>query len=448
MLTGPVDEDSDVRAALDWFGMLSGDAAAFRHRLEKAQVSYCKSAAQPANYGQDLELGDLDHDKVASYLAQADALLHNRGAYDLVLGARIVPFIKQLGVGIKLLRQIPGAAERASRMLRQKTVDPESAIFELAAAVRYAQLGYSVQFIPEAPGGERRPDFAIDRGRFSAEVECKRLRKGEYEKGESRYQRQIFRALAQLIDDHRLSIHVDVVYTRELKDVPLDYLAKWAEASLSCRILLPEGFPWKDEFGEGRIKPANLNAVHRDTRDSSLLFGPKMARLLVGAPVSEGAYNMTAGAKRDPRDARFVELIDFGSVVTWQCIAAGSINARARYVQSKLADIDRQMKSSLIGIAHIAMDAERDTLAADLRRKRNLEAVSDFAFESRMAAMRLHYFVPRVTEIHSWLIDETVDFFNRSGISPKLPRKIFSRSRPLNNNLPAWHQSLPLPPPI
>lgn len=447
MLKGPVEEDSDVRAVLDWFGSVSGDAAAFRHRIEKAQDSYGKSVAQPANYGQDLRLEDLGHDKVASYLAQADALLHNRGVYDLVLGARIVPFIKQLGVGIELLRQMPGAAERASRMLRQKTVDPESAIFELAAAVRYAQQGYSVQFIPEEPGGERRPDFAIDRGRFAAEVECKRLQKGEYEKGESKYQRQLFRAFAQFIDGHRLSVHVDVVYTRELKDVPIDYLAKWVEASLSCRILLPEGFPWKDEFGEGRIKPADINAVHRDIRASSLLFGPKMARLLVGAPVSEGAYNMTAGAKPDPRDARFVERLDFGSVVTWQCIAAGSINARARYILSKLADVDGQMKSSPAGIAHIAMDAERDTRAADLRRKRNLEAVSNFAFKSKMAAIRLHYFVPRVTEVHSWLIDETVDFFNHEGISPKLPRKILSRSRRLNNDLPAWHQSPP-PPPI
>ncbi|KAF7963415.1 hypothetical protein AWV80_10005 [Cupriavidus sp. UYMU48A] len=103
------------------------------------------------------------------------------------------------------------------------------------------------------------------------------------------------------------------------------------------------------------------------------------------------------------------------------------------------------MKASPVGIAHIAMDAERDTLAADLRRKRNLEAVSKFAFESRMAAMRLHYFVPRVTEVHSWLIDETVDFFNRSGIGARLPRKIFSRSKSLNNDLPAWHQSPPLP---
>ncbi len=185
-------------------------------------------------------------------------------------------------------------------MLRQKTVDPESAIFELAAAVRYTQLGYSVQFIPEAPGAERRPDFAIERGRFAAEVECKRLQKGEYEKRESEYQRQIFHALARHIDDHRLSIHVDVVYTRELKEVPVDYLAKWAEAALSCRILLPEGFPWKDECGEGRIRPANLSAVHRDTRDSSLLIGPKMARLLAAPRFRKGRITWPRAPSRTP----------------------------------------------------------------------------------------------------------------------------------------------------
>jgi hypothetical protein len=204
---------------------------------------------------------------------------------------------------------------------------------------------------------------------------------------------------------------VDVVYTKELKDIPLDYLSEWARKAMSCRFLVPTGFPWKDEYGHGRIKPADLDAVLRDTLNSSLLFGPKMARLLAGEMVSEGAYNLVAGGKSDHRDARFVDHLHYGSVVTCQCVAEGSIDARARFIQSKLSEVDKQLKSSPHGIVHIAMDAERDKDASDLRQARNTEVVKEFKFESKMVAGYVHYFVPRVTEVSSWMIDETVDRF-------------------------------------
>jgi len=445
MLNATVENDSDVRAALEWFAESSGDAVGFQRGIGEAQRFYRQFVSLDSNLGQDVEIADLGSNKVCSYLAQADALLHDRWAYDLVLGARIVPFIKHLGGGIEALRQMPGATERASRLLRQKTVDPDSAIFELAMAVVYAQEGFTVEFIPEVPGGIRRPDFGIKRGEFAAEVECKRLQKGDYEKTESAFQRQLFRTLAQVIDNRRLSIHVDVVYSRELKDVPADYLAVWVSKARGCRFLMPNGFPWKDEYGEGLVKPADLDAVHRDTLHSSLLFGPKLARLLSGGLVAEGAYNIAGGVKSDPRDARFVDHLYYGSVVTWQCVAEASINARARYVRSKLSEVDKQLKSSPAGIVHIGMNAERDTVAADLRRSLNSEAVQCFAFESNMMAAYLHYFVPRVTEVSAWMIDETVDRFGPGSARMPWAGRIFAKSELLDNERPAWHQSPPPP---
>jgi stalled ribosome alternative rescue factor ArfA len=440
-----IEDDPEIRAALDWFAEVSEDPSAFWFRVEQAQDSYRRAVALEDNLGRDLPLEDLGSDKVGSYLAQAYALLNDRRAYDLVLGSRVVPFIKHLGGGIEALRRMPGAAQRVSRFLRQKGVDPESAIFELAVAVTYAHQGFATEFISEAPGTDRRPDLVVRRDTLVAEVECKRLGKGDYERVESAHQRLIFEKLSGLIHERRLSFYMDVNYTQELKDVPVDYLDGWVRKALDCRIMLPSGFPWKDEFGRGMIRRANLEAVHHDTAASSLIFGPKMARLLTGAPVAERAYNMAGSGKQDLRDVRFVEQLYYGTVVTWQCVADNSINSRARYIRSKLAEIDKQLKSSHSGIAHIGMEAERDTNASDLRRERNKEVIQQFQFESRMTAAYLHYFVPRVTEVSAWMIDETPDRFGPGSLNTLADGRIFSRSDLFDNDLAAWHQKPPPP---
>jgi hypothetical protein len=440
-----IEKDSDVRAALDWFAAVSGDVNAFWLRIDQAQRCYRQAVALESNRGRDLELEQLNIDTAASYLAQAHALLNDRRSYDLVLGSRVIPFVKHIGSGIEMLRQLPGATQRASRLLRERNADPESAMFELAVAVAYAQDGFTTEFIPETPGGQRRPDLAVRRGALAAEIECKRLRKGDYERSENARQRLIFDELTALIHDRHLSLHVDAIYARELKDIPTGYLANWVCRALDCRVMLPSGFPWKDQFGEGSIKPANLKAVHKDTANSSLLFGPKMARLLTGAPVADRGYNMAASAKEDPRDARFVEQLYYGTVVTWQCTADASVDARARYIRSKLAEIDQQLKFSPAGIAHVAMDAERDTIAADLRRARNKEVIQRFSFESKMIAAYLHYFVPRVTEVAAWMIDETPDRFGPGSLQTLAAGRIFGRSQLLDNDLAAWHQKPPPP---
>lgn len=61
------------------------------------------------------------------------------------------------------------------------------------------------------------------------------------------------------------------------------------------------------------------------------------------------------------------------------------------------------------GIAHIGMYAERDGVAADLRRARNIEAARRFEPKSKLVDLYVHYFVPRISEHSCWTIDETAD---------------------------------------
>jgi hypothetical protein len=438
-----IEADADVLAALAWLASVTGDAPAFHARLARAQDAYRQFTESVADRGKDPKIPDLGPDLVAAVLAQAQSLLNDRRTYDIALGSKTVPWLKQLGRNIQWLDQVAGARDRAARMLSAHTVAPDSAIFELVMASNYAADGLGVAFIDEAKGQARTPDLRLSSPELDVPffVECKRLDRGQYEQAEQARQRQLFRKVAALIDSRRLSVHIDVTYTRELAEVPETYLADHLQRALSSPIVTLSGHPWKDDFGHGQISPANLAAVRADTRQSSLYFGTKLARLLSGQVVRETGYSLAAGADPDHRDPRFIDTIHWGSVVTWQCIATGAIERKSRFVKSKLAEADRQLQGWGPAIVHLAMDTELQCESSDLRRARNIDTIKAFTPKARLMAIYVHYLVPRISEGHSWLIDETVDTF--SPLSEGLaPARIFTAAESLGNDLPAWKQLL------
>jgi hypothetical protein len=110
----------------------------------------------------------------------------------------------------------------------------------------------------------------------------------------------------------------------------------------------------------------------------------------------------------------------------------------------KLREADEQMKAYGIGIAHMAMDMEAKCESSDLRRERNKEAILSFVSETAIAALYLHYLVPRISEGHSWMVDETVDRFGL-GTRPVPSVQIFPDAPEPGNDMPAWRQEVPVP---
>lgn len=436
-----VENDPEIAAALSWLAACSGDAQAFFARLVEAQQRYREITSDAAAYGRDPSWSDLGPDIVAAYLAQGKSLLDDRRSYDFVLVSHVAPWLKQLGANLPALAKVEGASDRALRMLRTNQVLPDSALFELVMASNYAAEGFDVAFIEE--GSKKTPDLRLSGKDLGRElfVELKRLQRGDYEVEERRRHVEIFRELEIFLHEQRLSLDVDVIYDRELADVPVDYLRQHVARAMASPILLPGGYPWRDEFGSGLIRAANVAAVHRDTAQSYLYFGTKMARLLSGRVVSENSYHLAAQASPSPKDPRYIDRMAYGSVVTWQCTAPAAIDRKAKYVRSKLAEADRQIAGYGRGIIHIAMDAELHSEASDLRQRRNHDTLCTFQMNSQAVVVYLHYFVPRVSENHSWLTDETVDVFSR--LEPPPPAfRAFPKSKALDNDEPAWRQHL------
>jgi hypothetical protein len=436
---GGVEKESDIAAALVWIATSSGDAAAFFSRLSAAQQRYREVTASDAARGKDPSWSDLGPDIVAAYLAQGKSLLDDRRSYDFALVSHVAPWLKQLGANLPALARVVGAPDRALRMLRNSQVLPDTALFELVMASNYAAEGLNVAFIEEGPG--KTPDLRLSRGESGSElfVELKRLHRGDYEIEERSRHAELFRQLEPLLHEQGLSVDVDVTYEKELADVPVDYLLQRVKRATVSSILLSGGYLWKDEFGSGLIRDANVAAVRCDTRESYLYFGTRMARLLSGRIVSENNYHLAAQASANPEDPRYVDRMKCGSVVTWQCIAPKAIERKAKYVRSKLAEADKQIASHGRGIIHIAMDAELHSEASDLRRQRNQHTLGTFEMDSQAASVYLHYLVPRVSEDHSWLTDETVDVFSRLERPPP-PFPAFPNATTLDNDEPAWRQ--------
>jgi hypothetical protein len=436
-----IEKDPDIAAALSWLAECSGAPEQFWKRLESAQDNYRTFVANADVRGSDPAWTDLGTDRVAAYLAQAKSLLDDRASYDFALVAHVAPWLKQLGANIDPIRRVGGAEERARRMLRNATVLPDTAFFELVMASNYAAEGFDVAFISEGAG--KTPDLRLlaPGTAHSWVVELKRLQRGQYEIGELQRHSAIFRQAEVLISKHRLSVDIDVTYDQELVNVPDDYLAQAIERFLSNPIALPGGYPWKDSFGSGTISAANVAAVRRDTRNSYLYFGTKMARLLSGRRVFENNYHLAADATPHPHDSRYIDELHYGSVVTWRSASSAAIERKARYVRSKLAEAEQQIVGHGRGIVHIAMDVELESEASDLRRQRNSENMRSYQMTSDTVTVYLHYFVPRISEDHAWLTDETVDVFSRF-VEPPPVFPAFPDAPKLKNALPAWRQPL------
>jgi len=444
-----MNEESHINAALEWLFATSDNPLELAERIECARQYYRLHTECLNGRWSTRDPFDGYGDRMAVILTQAVASLRDRRTYDVELASQTLPFIVAIGSQIDELRRIQGADDRARRMLRPSEDHPESGIFELVAALRYTQEpGLHVAFIPES--SKRTADFRVfadgDDGQ-GIHVECKRLKPSSYEANETRLAYNILNRVNDYVHEQKISLVVDVTFSAELAKIPEDYILNKVRIVCESPILLSGSYPWRDEFGEGVVRPSDLISVHRDIRDSSLLLGSKLARLLAGGERLEEQFHLVCGGTPRLEDTRFIDEIEYGSAIFWRCLAEQSIEARARHIRSKLADIDRQVSSAPFAIAHIGMDVERDPVTADRRRERNMSTAATFRSQSQLIELDLHYFMPRVSEVVNWMIDETVEPYSRMSFGPFLSgagRLLAGTADGLIEHQPAWRQKVPL----
>lgn len=431
-------EDKYVAIGLEWLSQMQDDKKTFLSRLQSAQHQYIHVTNDAAFFGKDFDINLYGTDIVASFFAQAKSLLDNRRAYDVSIASHIIPWVKQLGRNCYLINAIPGARERAKRMLDDKKVYPDTALFELVIAGNYADKGYQVEFIPEKKGVAKTPDlkYRDNEGR-EFYIECKRLQKGKYEAEEKELHNALINNKEVIKILWGFNFWIDITYKSELKSIPHDYIYE------HLKNFNNQHYSWSDAYGQGVVKPVSLYRLHEDIlKNGSIMFNTKFARLMKGAALRDEYYNIYARAKSDDRDHRFIEFVEQASLVTWRCVNPTSFESRSKHVTSLLKTIDDQLLSYGPGIAHIAIDVDIQGDVADKRRQKNAEAISRFTPRSKLCRTMVHYMVPRIDEDSAWMVDETSDeslnYPPEFAFTPRVA--VFTDSEILDNDLPGWRQ--------
>lgn len=432
-----VEDDQEVAIAFAWIHSVVGPD--LLSRIGAAMQHFSASQLPPPGSIMWPEPNQLipPNDRAAGMLLQAFALLRDGRFFDARLAPRVISFLKLIGSALPELSAVEGADDRVKAFIDSKNDHPEGTLLELAVAARYLLEGYQVRFIPES--SQKTPDMELVFDNGTIQVECKRLRAGLYELKETAKVRTMFSLACDFLSNNGQSAFIEVTFKVEIDNVQVDHLRNLAKSFVDSA---SNELSWNNDISRGRIIIGDIQSLHDDTQDSYLLMGPKMVRLFAGKPVP--VHRTIIGVDADPVniDPRYLENFRTVVVCSWENECEASISARARHVRSKLAEIDAQMANCDLGAAHIVVDAERDSAAADLRRQRIRHHVESFNFKSPIVALTTHYLLTHTAELRSWTIDETADPATR--MSEKLledPRLFIDGSE--LGEAPAWHQPLP-----
>lgn len=432
-----LEHDSDIKQALAWMRSVAGSD--LDRRIEAAKEHFFDASLPSAGSMLWPDLVDLlpPGDLAGGIILQAHALIHDRRFFDARLASRTIPFLKLIGSILPNLSQVEGAEERAREFLNPRNGHPEGSLLELAIAARYMLEGFHLRFIPESD--RMTPDIELlsDRGR--AQIECKRLRAGQYEMSERTKVRDMFAVACDLAAARNSFVHLDVTFLAPLGSVPISYLM---EHMAHAVVESPVDYTWEDAFARGKIVQGDHQALREDTVDSSLLVGPKLFRLFTQKVVPSQRVLMGARGASHELDPRYLDSFEAVALCSWDTESTESVATRARHVRSKLAEIDRQLQGCEIGAAHIVVDADRDSNAADLRRERNREQITGFRFDSNIGAITTHYLLTHTAETKSWTIDETADYASRMPAPLLEDPRLFMKGEELGNE-PAWRYPAP-----
>ena len=110
-------EELNIAAALQWLFEVSEAPSELTKRIERARAFYRAETDFSSGRWSTRPAFDGFDDRMAIILVQAVSSLHDRRTYDVQLASETLPFLMVIGAQIDVLRRMPGASERAKRML-------------------------------------------------------------------------------------------------------------------------------------------------------------------------------------------------------------------------------------------------------------------------------------------------------------------------------------------
>jgi hypothetical protein len=351
-----------------------------------------------------------DRDMFGWYLFLGEAFNDHPWNYEVIYGSRVVPVLGAIGRNLELLQTVEGFVERARSIATTERSQPNGGLFEILVAAAYARAGWRVRFKP-TKRGEKTYDLDAEKNGRRFAIECKRMEGGEYHEQERARMRELWKIPCMgLAEVDQRSTYVDVRFKIELSDVPDLYLLH------RTKEFVHSGLPsllWDDDIASGVIGDLDLTPIQEVLKTDSILHpGPVFNKLLTG---SYRRYDSMIEISRIKFAGcpHYVDELDLAVIARWSSHSEAAIEKKARDIQAKLVEANRQLPTDLPGVIHIGFEALAGD-AVEQRRYEKIIARTD-AFDpagSRLEFIYCHYFAPEATPDEVWGFDETLHWIS------------------------------------
>jgi hypothetical protein len=404
--TGHDWQDEDVLRAATWLRSFIPERD-FARRIDAARDHLVAVRAQWQE-GLSPPLYD-PADAIAWYIFQAESFAIDRTYWVPDATVRFVPFLKRLGQGIELLQSVPGAAERAARLMSSERRQPDAGLYELLVAFAYRRRGWTqVAFVPEIRGGPRTPDLHVARPGTRWAAECKRVVASTYAAREKIIGTALVQPVHALCLQRDVDAVVDIRWRIELGEVPANYLVRKVSEALDKRV---PTF-WSDEIAVGRVGPVLWGLARKIMAEDDVYYGSsRMFELLTGRHNPLMEYTLSAKWRQAVDRPFYAATLYRASVVSWINISPASIAAKTRHFKQILHGAEGQLPDDRPGVIHIGVESSPNPAVAAQRHLENmLEARFFKPRKSRLRWVYCNYFVPEQTTDpnETWAMTETM----------------------------------------
>jgi len=396
--------DHDVLLATTWLATLA-DQRTWGKRVT-ATRSYFFASKERWIKGEKIPLYD-QRDTAAWYIFQANAYASDRMNWVPEEAVRIVTTFTRIGQELATLIGIPGAEERAARLMNAERAQPDGGLFELLVALSYRRSGWDTEFVPERPGISRTHDINVRQRNEEWAVECKRMNRSNFEVSERERGRALALPVHAIASSVNRSIIMQVAFNSELESLPHNYLVGRASAYLLDSAVNS----WVDASSIGSIREVDWSLFRRVLDDDYVYYGSsRMVELLVGRYDHDSAYSMAAEWRAAEACPFWASAVSQASVVGWRNCSVEAIRKKARHFRSTIASAADQLPKDRPGVIHVGVESWGGGDVDDKRHLLNLRQLDDFnPGDTPLLWVYGEYIAPEVTtrSDESWAIEET-----------------------------------------
>jgi hypothetical protein len=397
--------DEDVLRATAWLrsfvpaAQMEQRLAAVREHLMMARNSWLQGGQAPSHNRTDV---------AAWHILQAETFAAGRRYWRPDDAVRIAPYLKRIGLELDRLRAIPGAEDRAARLMMGERRQPEAAIYELLVALAWSRHGWNVTFVPEERG-QQTPDLRVSQPRRRWSVECKRLMPAQYTTREKARGVALAEPVHRLSEDIGRSLVMQVRFKVELALVPDDYLAaKLHEAAGDSQFIRE----WSDEIADVRLFPPTWALLRKVMARDDIAFGSsRMIELFCGRYEHQADHSFSGRWRPAAAHPFFAHTLYHGSVVSWTSSAFEAHRQKARHFRQVVHNAERQLDRDRPGVIHVGVETFGAHMIDAFRHVQNLIEAGEYRPDNpRLRWVYGNYFSPEVTTDpnESWAVDETM----------------------------------------